>query len=356
MRAEPLEFPPLNMTLSRSWEWPRPPAAWTRSALEADMGTQPCRVETGDGETVAATLVDMDPLSAVLTYLPKGGRGPVTLAFSRLRRLTMTAPLLPAEARPDAPVERVPSPAEDRDYELASADPRLPPLTGRTLSQIEMCEGLYLFAPMGDERALQRVFVPRSAYSKVTFGQSIKEIAAGFWITDRAQLLEAIDLQEEKPVLPIGQSLLALGLITPTQLSRALAAKPPGVALGEMLVGKALISHADLWAALAHKMGYPLVDLSRLPLDPAASMKPLLQVTLKSGALPLMIDGRRLIVAVDRPGHAVRLRNLRATTQMKVVPVFATRLQLLAALERLAKMDVWSEHVPDALDFLHTNL
>ena len=40
-----------------------------------------------------------------------------------------------------------------------------------------------------------------------------------------------------------------------------------------MLVAAGMIKRSDLRTALAHKMGYPLVDLTRFPVDPVAAAK-----------------------------------------------------------------------------------
>ena len=63
--------------------------------------------------------------------------------------------------------------------------------------------------------------------------------------------------------------------------------------------------------------------------------------------LPLMIDGGRLIVAVDRPSRVVDLRSLHLYVQTAIVPVLAPRMQIMAALDRLSR-DLWLQHVNDA--------
>jgi hypothetical protein len=98
-------------------------------------------------------------------------------------------------------------------------------------------------------------------------------------------------------------------------------------------------------------MRYPLVDLSRFPIDLPASIWSTVRMSLKLGALPIMVDGQRLIVAVDRPANAVTLRNLSAASQRKVVPVFARQFQILGALENLSRNDVWAELIPTSMEF-----
>ena len=52
------------------------------------------------------------------------------------------------------------------------------------------------------------------AYTRSEFGPSAEEVAASRWIASPTELLEAIERQQRMPILPLGQSLLALGLLT----------------------------------------------------------------------------------------------------------------------------------------------
>jgi hypothetical protein len=114
--------------------------------------------------------------------------------------------------------------------------------------------------------------------------------------------------------------------------------------LGESLVATGLISHADLQTAIAHKMGYPMVDLNRFPIDLLAVAKVPKDIAARHRMLPLMIDQGRLIVAVDRPSRVTELRSLHLHLQTPIVPVLASAMQIAVALDRLSP-DVWSQHV-----------
>ena len=217
-------------------------------------------------------------------------------------------------------------------------------MIGRTAGYVEAAAGLYLFTPVDEEAALQRVFVPRCVYSHCEFGPSAEEIAARLWIASPSELLDAIERQERMPVLPIGQSLLALGLLTPAQLDRELA-KPVGDRpLGEALVATGLISHTDLHTAIAHKMGYPLVDLARFPVDLAAVTTVPKDIAVRHHMLPLMIDRGHLIVAVDRPSRVTELRSLHLYARKIIVPVLASAMQITVALDKLSP-DVWAQQL-----------
>jgi hypothetical protein len=304
--------------------------------------------------TVEGEMLNFDPTAGKLLFRTQADGPDATVPFGRIRQLVLTAPLLPAPRIAGAPVERVPSAAQERDYRLHAKDGK--PIAGRTAGYVATDAGLYLFTPLDEERALQRVFVPRSAYTGSEFGPSAEEIAAERWIATRQELIEAIERQQRAPVLRIGEALLNLGLVTRRQLDRALAQQRGDVPLGEMLVASGVISRSDLNTALAHKMGFPLVDLTRFPVDLDAARKLPLRLATQSMALPLMVHGERLIVAVDRPSRIDKLHTLHVFTGMKLIPVLTSKAQIMLALSDLAQQDVWSHNVFARLVFAPTTI
>ena len=341
-------FPTLDELPEQS-EWPAPPFAWRHLHAPTNDIVQACRIEVEAGKAVEGEMVGFDPAALSLRFRT-GAQAPTTvLPFTRFRRLLMTLPLRPAPPIPGAPVERMPAAAQEREYRLNVSDGS--ELTGRTAGYVETPHGLYLFRPVDEEAALQRLFVPRSAYTSCQFGQSAVEIAASRWIATRAGLLEALERQKRMPVQPLGHALRELGLLTNDQLARALSRQPANVALGDMLVANGLISSADLKTALAHKMGYPLVDLARFPIEPDAVAKLPRRLALEYQAMPLMVHRKRLIVAVHKVSRAARLLALHGLAD--VVPVLAPKAQILIALARQSS-DMWAQIVPQRIDFFET--
>ena len=346
-------FPSITDDGLDEWQWPAPPFAW-RHAVAAGNGTaQPCRIESRSGACVDVELVRLDPQAASLAVRFAAGASEVSLPFSMFRQLTLGTPLTPLVPQATAPIERVPAAAQERDYRVQLVG-HGKPLEGRTAGHVERAEGLYLFRPSEEESSVERVFVPRSAYVKAEFGRSAEEIAADRWITSRSDLLAAIERQQRMPVMPLGQSLIDLGLLTPTQLERALSRQTTDVPLGEMLVAEGRINRADLQTALAHKMGYPLVDLARFPIDPVALRRIAPRLALWARALPLMIDNERVIVAVDKPARIARLCNVNALAEVNVVPVLASKAKIMLALGRLMQQDVWYQNVAGSQGFYST--
>lgn len=350
-----LSFPTLTIDEPPPWQWPMPPASARRFAAPPAMGTpQPCQIENSTGLKLQGTMLDFDPSKRRLQFRAASGGSEASLPFMGLRRLTLTAPLLPAARAADAPKERAPPAAQERDYTLQQVGQATTvPLTGRTAGHVLAAEGLYLFSPADDNGALCRVFVPRSAYSRCEFGPSAEELAARHWIASPAKLIEALAQQERAPMQPLGQALLALGLLTQAQLDRALKRTSDKVALGEALVDAGVLSRADLQTALAHKMGFPLVDLERFPLDPHALALLPRRLALSHRVLPLMLDQQRLIVAVDRPGRVLKLRQLDAYAQMPIVPALALKSQILVALNRQSG-EGWNLNVSERVNFFAT--
>jgi len=326
---------------------------WRHVPAPSNDAVQPCRVESAAGTAVEGLMLGFDPTAGTLVFRTIDTGPVVTLPFSRFSRLTLTSPLRRAPTLSGAPMERVPAAAQEREYTLRSGD-GAKVLRGRTAGHVETTHGMYLFTPADDEASLQRVFVPRTAYSRYEFGASAEEEAAKQWLSTPQELLKAIEHQARMPVSLLGESMLALGLVTRAQLDRTLSAQRGDTPLGELLVADGFISRTDLQTALAHKMGYPLVDVGRFPIDPAATSKLTYRIAVGYRVVPLMLNNDRLIVAVDKPSRAVRLGALQAYAQIKVVPVLASRSQMMLAIDRLSN-DVWSQHVSHRPAFFATS-
>jgi|APFre7841882630_1041343.scaffolds.fasta_scaffold15708_2 hypothetical protein len=354
MSEDSIRFPPLIDAASEPWPWPEPPFAWRHITAHDAGAPQPCRIESLSGSEVDGLMIGFDAPGGAVSLRTSESGPVVSLSFARFRRLSLTTPLRPAPRTAGAPAERVPAAAQEREYRVRLND-RTEILTGRTAGHVETAEGLYLFTPVEDEAALQRVFVPREAYAQCEFGPSAEEAAASRWCASPRELLDAIEKQKTMPVKRLGHSLLEVGLLTQAQLDRALASQPKDRPLGESLVAAGIISRADLQTAIAHKMGYPLVDLTRFPIDPAAVAKLPGRNAVECRALPIMLEGDRLIVAVDKPSRVVKLSTLQAVARLRVVPVLTPKLQLMTALDRLSK-DVWAAYGSQRSRFFPTTV
>jgi hypothetical protein len=340
-----MDFPPLLDGNYSPWQWPEPPFAW-RFEVPAGERVEPCRIDTRSGGVVDGEMLAIDADAARIQVRMSAAGSPLSLPFSQFYRLTLTTPLQPIARAPGAPVERLPAAAQEREVCAVLADGS--ELVTRSAGHVENGWGLFLYPPVDVDRSLLRQFLPRGAWKELRFGPSAEELAMKHWIADPGALLDALDRQATAPVLPLGEALLHLGLVTPQQIEAMLARQSAdrSLGLGEMLVAAGLLSRGDLQTAFGHKMGCPLVDLMRFPIDPAAARRLTLRTVVMQRALPIMVDGRRLIVAVDRLSRVANLSTLQALAGMTIVPVMVRKAQLRVALTALVQQDVWSQAVP----------
>ncbi|MCK6432371.1 MAG: Flp pilus assembly complex ATPase component TadA [Burkholderiaceae bacterium] len=138
-------------------------------------------------------------------------------------------------------------------------------------------------------------------------------------------LEQALALQSRMPLVRIGEALLALGFVDERQLGDALARQTQErhLPLGELLVMSQAISRQQLEQALVHKMGFPVVDAGRFPVEADAIREVPVAQAQRLCALPLMVRGHRLIVALEDPSARMVIDELEHCTALKVVPVLA---------------------------------
>ena len=340
-------LPPLPVIETARWDWPRPPFPCSTNPSLGAGAAEPCVLEAVGGSRSEALLTGMDPECGFLTIRAEGRSE--TVSFSRLRRLTLTRPLTLLHPTGSTAPQHV----EEREYRLKSTEVGSPPMIGRTLGHVQAREGMYLFPPAEQRTGVQRVFVPRSAYSDHQFGPFADDVPGMREISDRRELLQAIERQRTLRMLPIGSSLLQLGLVTRAQLDQALKTQAGGLPLGETLVKSGAISPIDLERALAHKLGYPRVDLVHFPTDPVALKLLTLQTAIAMRVVPLMLDGEHLVVAVSKVARANKLRHLPATAKRRLVPVLAPKNRILEALTRMSDHQAW-DGVPVSMRFFAT--
>ena len=345
-------FPVLFDEPVEAWAWPAPSFQWDHQPAPGIEVEQPCRIDTTSGTPMDGLVCAIDMACGSIGFRTTATGQSLSLPFSRFHQLTLSTPLQAIDAAGDRPRERLPFAAEERDVVLVRRDgSKSAPI--RTLGLVENKFGLFLFLPGGTETDLLRSFVPRGAYARFETGYSALEAAAIHWIATPAQLLSAIDSRHHVPVLSMGQALLDLGQLTPEQLQRV-AAQPGKAPLGERLVASGVMPPSDLHTAIAHKMGYPLVDLARFPIDPKAVTRLPLNTAVRHRCVPLMFNEQDIIVAMDRPSRAVRLQELYAVAPYRVVAVLAPKSQILAALLRLSKNAPWNEQLAIRTQFYAT--
>ena len=120
------------------------------------------------------------------------------------------------------------------------------------------------------------------------------------------------------------------------------------------MISEGVLTRHDLETAVAYKMGYPYVDLTCFPIDKAAADLLPLRIALRARAIPLMLSGKELLVAVEHPARVTKLSTLRAFAEISVVPVLALKSHILLALSGATTNDAWAHNVFTHLEFFPT--
>jgi type II secretory ATPase GspE/PulE/Tfp pilus assembly ATPase PilB-like protein len=342
--------------------WPTPELP-TYGPPAPTAAPQACQVEGNNGKIIGGRLLVMDTLRSAIQFSVPGGRAPLTLRFEQFRRLRLLEPLLPLPPEEGGAVvtgfESPPVP-----FHITFADGTH--WQGLTVSHREDAVGLFVFEPVDQEGMVRRTFVPRGAYTQLELGRRLGELlieqdsirpdqlnaalAEQRALRERRlgdlllvqkiitpdELDSAIEQQAKMPMVRIGEALLALQYITEQQLNEALEQQRTdrSVPLGELLVRRGAVSRADLQTALARKMGYPLVDVSQFPVDTAAVARLPFAVAQRVRALPLVVRGARLVVAMEDPTSRSALEEVEFAVRCKVLPVLAQSTALAEALTK----------------------
>ena len=347
-----LELPPEAEKVSpEAFVWPSPPYA---SYPPARSQTDPlgCEIVGLTGVKSSGRLTFFVPDQAVAYVQIPPARTTMPLRFSDFLSLTLTTPIAPVAPASGDPHAGMLADRRPSAYSVSLVGGGK--LRGETAGHFETEFGLFLFPTVDARGGVQRMFVPRSAYTAVAMGARIGEVLVEQQRATRAQvekvadeqaamrnrkigdillvkqvvsaqqLIEAIDQQSRMPLVRIGEALLSLGMVTKIELDEALAQQQieRNVPLGELLVRMGVVTTDDLRVALARKMGYPLVNVDAFPIEAAALTKLAYNVASRLQVVPLLVRGGRLVVAIDDPARRrAALDEVEFVAQTKVVPV-----------------------------------
>ncbi|MCZ2440681.1 MAG: Flp pilus assembly complex ATPase component TadA [Burkholderiales bacterium] len=350
-------------TTPTRFAWPTPSLP-CYPAPTPPLAPEACVIEGLNGSTMAGRLMHFSVEAGIAHVQVAASRTTMPLRFSQFRLLRLAKPLNPL---PFDPTDTTPLALTERKaqpYRLTLPDGAQ--LEGRTITHEENAHGLFLFEPVNDEGAVRRCFVPRTAYRHVDIGlrlgeslieqnaataaqvsaalgeqerlrqQKLGEILLVRQLISAEDLERAIDEQARMPMVRIGQALIALEMITEAQLEQALQQQQVdrGVPLGELLVRRGVITAQDLQTALARKMGYPMVDPEQFPVEVEALQKLPYGIAARLSALPLMVRGGRLVVALEDPTQRKHIDEIEFACGCKAIPVLARANTLFPAVER----------------------
>ena len=362
-----LEFELVDVGPSSSaaseYRWPAP-ALTTYAGGTCTLPLE-CTIERVDGKAMAGRLVAFDPSAGTMSIQMHPGGPAVGFVVDDIEQLevagTLSPDVLPASQATD-PAEAVLCQASIVEFKVTMLDGH--ERCGTTVGHVERPEGLYLFPPADARGGVRRIFIPRARYTQVSFGKRIGEMLVeqgaltprqledavskqkqlrarrlGDLLVANAvltpdDLLAAIEAQARMPMIRIGEALVALGMITEAQLDAALAQqqRERSTPLGQLLVREGLVSEQDLRMALARKMGYPVVQVARFPIEAEAVRSLPFNVAKRLNVLPLVRRHGRLIVAVEDPTARAKLEEVEFVADVKVCPVLATGAEIARVL------------------------
>jgi type II secretory ATPase GspE/PulE/Tfp pilus assembly ATPase PilB-like protein len=144
----------------------------------------------------------------------------------------------------------------------------------------------------------------------------------------------ALDLQHRGP-LPLGQALVAIGVITPDQLEDAIQAQQehPSLLLGAILRRHGVAEEA-IRAGIACHLGVPSASLHHWRLEPVVLSQLPATLARKHRMLPIWQEDNVLFVAMsDILNHDAR-DAARVNTPLKVEPVYAPEADIQWMLDR----------------------
>jgi len=140
-----------------------------------------------------------------------------------------------------------------------------------------------------------------------------------------------------RKILRVGEILVQEGVVTPEQVSKALAAqKGAGMMLGEVLVEQGAITNATLVRALARSLGVRGVQIRHGLVDPALLAEVGEEEADRLKALPLFKVHGVMTVAMAEPQSLPTVDRLRALTGCKIRPVLALEANIREFIKKYA--------------------
>ena len=131
----------------------------------------------------------------------------------------------------------------------------------------------------------------------------------------------------------IGECLIQAGLITEDDLRNALAEhKRTGERLGVVLVRMNLATEKQIAKALAFQLGFPYVNLTENPPDPAAVLLIPKEVALKRVCVAVSLEKNLLTVAMSDPLLFTLVQDLEFQTGYRIKQVVSTRQEIVEAI------------------------
>lgn len=129
--------------------------------------------------------------------------------------------------------------------------------------------------------------------------------------------------------MPIGEVLVAKGLITREQLEEATAQRTsPSERLDQILIRSGLVRERDVLQVFSEQLAIPVIELDEADVDRSLLNIVPSRLVHKYGLIPVSRNGKGLRVATSDPYNMYALDELRTCINMPVEPVLATSTEI----------------------------
>src|SRR5579863_1286531 len=143
----------------------------------------------------------------------------------------------------------------------------------------------------------------------------------------------------------IGEFLVEKGRISAAALESALREQQgKTVRLGEMLLSRGAVRREGLIEALTEVLQIEYLDVASIEVDPAALKLIPRAIAVQHSALPVRLEGKKLVIAMADPQNLPSLDQLRFSSGMDLSPRFGFRHEIANAIERFYIGSVAGKH------------
>ena len=341
--------------------WPAPPYAMYSDA-DLGKGQQDCEMQGLNGTVRRCRLVAIRPSEEMVVIDISHTARAVRVPFSHFLRLTLKTPLHADKPVDDGEFPDILGYRATVQFTLHRENGGA--VSGQTVGYIETQFGVFVFTPLDEQGSVERVFVPRHAYLRASFGDHIGKVLVeqqavtpqqvaqaalaqqnlrnrklgdhlvGHAIVAPDQLMAALEQQSRMPMIRVGEALTRLGYIKEEQLQQALERQKGerSVPLGQLLVDMGFLTRVDLNTALARKMGYPVVDVTQFPIEADALRKVALPMAQRFSVMPLLLRDNMLVLAAADPTRRDMIEELEFMLQSRVITTLADDQQIQQSL------------------------
>jgi type IV pilus assembly protein PilB len=307
-----------------------------------------------NGSILEGNLDTLDGANQVIHFISSEKQNMEVFAFDKLRFVLFKTELKYKEFESDASSLEHHHPKQP--YKIIFTDGK--EFIGNSAVTMIDDIGINFFKVNKDDIAT-RIFIPKSAIKDFEVGAQIGTILKANESLSDEGLKEGLDEQNKKRTRPLGEYLKDKGIVTEDDLANVLARQKetsefPKVRLGELLISEGLISVDELeealglqktdrerrlgdilidigattqdavHSALATKLGLPFVKLREFSIDLDVLEHIPVLIAKKEQAMPLMMSGQRLVVAVPDPTRSEVSKILGFVANKKIEIVIST--------------------------------